>query len=288
MSIDEQEDKISLIDLLLVVAQNIKLLIFAPLVIGLLAFGITASLPNTFTSHADLTLGESAKAVESIMRSPVVLDVLLNQFPSSLGLTDASREEITKRFRFSTISASQKSSSVLTRLEVDGRDPEQARALANALIDAWLATTKPQPENKHELERKLKLDREALVTVSNLIARLEGETTKLIMPNMQFDLATPAVQLLKLRNGYVDEIAAIGLQLRGTTHDVVLSPPTLPTQQVKNKTDLIPILVGMGSGFALLLWVFMRKAWENAAQDPMAFEKQGRLKAALDFRRVKT
>lgn len=94
MDQNEQEDEISLLDLLLIVAQNIKLLIFGPLAIGLLAFGLTTFLPNTFTSHADLTLGESAKAVESTMRSPVVLDVLLNRFPSSLGVTDAGREEI--------------------------------------------------------------------------------------------------------------------------------------------------------------------------------------------------
>lgn len=195
---------------------------------------------------------------------------------------------VAKKFRFSTVRASQKSGSVLTRLEVDGTDAEQARALSNALIDAWLATTKPQPGNKQELERKLKLDQEALMTVSVLISRFAGETTKLLMPNMQFDLATPAVQLLKLRNGYVDEIAAISLQLRGSTHDVVLSPPTLPTEHAPKKRRLTAILAAMGSGFALLLWAFMRQAWKNAAQDPIASEKQGRLRASLRFGRAMT
>lgn len=204
-------------------------------------------------------------------------------FPGARGGADSGREELAKQFRFSVGSSSQKTGAVLTKVEVDGESPERAQALANALIDAWLATTKPQPASKMELERKLKLNQEALETVAHLIKRLTGETTKLIMPNVQFDLATPTVQLLQLRNGYVDAIASIELQLRGSTRDVVFSPPSLPTKPMSPKKSLIAVLAALGSGFALLLWVFMRQAWRNAAQDPDAAGKQARLRAAVGF-----
>jgi hypothetical protein len=287
MEIDTQQHEVSLLDLVVVVAENLKLLILGPVVVGLLALGIGYALPKSFASQAYLSLGESGKAVEAVMRSPAVLDVVLSQFPDSTGGgggADSGREELGTKFRFSTGSSSQKTGSVLTKLEVEGESPERARALANALIDAWLVTTKPQPESKRELERKLKLNQDALETVAQLIKRLTGETTRLIMPNVQFDLATPTVQLLQLRNGYVDAIASIELQLRGSTRDVVFSPPSAPTKPLNSKMSLIAVLAALGSGFALLLWVFMRQAWKNAAQNPDVAGKQATLRAAVGFR----
>ena len=56
MDIDEREDEISLLDLLLVVAENIKLLILGPLLVGLLALGGSYLLPQKFVSNAILAL----------------------------------------------------------------------------------------------------------------------------------------------------------------------------------------------------------------------------------------
>lgn len=281
---ENEENEVSLLDLLLVAAANLKLLILGPLLAGLLALGIGYALPQSFTSQAHLDLGELGTTAETMMRSPAVLDVVLAQFPSSQGLTDRSRQELSKKFRLNSGSSRQKTGAVLTKLEVDDESPQRAQALGNALIEAWLATTKPQPDDKLELERKLKLNQEALETVSQLLKRISGESPKLILPNVQFELATPTVQLLQLRNGYVDAIAAIKLQLRGKTHDVISSPPTLPTEPSKPKKALIAVMAALGTGFALLLWVFMHHSWSSAAQDPQTASKQARLRAAIGFK----
>lgn len=280
-----EENEISLFDLLLVVADNLKLLILGPLLVGLLALGIGYALPQSFTSQAHLKLNDSAKAVQAMMRSPAVLDVVLKQFPSPLGVTDRARDELAKKIRFGITSSSQKVGSGVIKLEVEDESPARAHDLANALIDAWLATTKPPPESKLELTRKLKLRQDALETVSQLLKRMAGETTTVIQPNVKYELGTQAVQLLQQRNGYVEAIAATELQLRGLTRDVVVSPPSLPTEATKPKKSLIAVLAALGSGFALLLWVFMRQAWQNAAQDPETLEKQVRLRAALGMHR---
>ena len=47
---DGGEDEISLLDLLLVVAENARLLIFGPLLAGLAALGIAFIIPPTFTA----------------------------------------------------------------------------------------------------------------------------------------------------------------------------------------------------------------------------------------------
>jgi len=68
------------------------------------------------------------------------------------------------------------------------------------------------------------------------------------------------------------------------SRDVVKQPPTLPTQPASRKKSLIAILAALGSGFVLLLFVFMRQAWKNAAADPEAALKQSQLKRALGFK----
>ena len=50
MEAELQEEEISLLDMLLVVAGEIKLLILGPLFVGLLALGVGYNLPQSFTS----------------------------------------------------------------------------------------------------------------------------------------------------------------------------------------------------------------------------------------------
>ena len=51
-----EEDEVSLLDLLLVVAQNLRLLILGPILVGSLALGVGYVLPQSFTSAAILAL----------------------------------------------------------------------------------------------------------------------------------------------------------------------------------------------------------------------------------------
>ena len=85
---------------------------------------------------------------------------------------------------------------------------------------------------------------------------------------------------------YFAEVLTILRSLKGLSRDEVLrQPPTLPTEATKPKKSLIAVLAALGSGFALLLWVFMRQAWKNAAQDPEMAKKQAQLRAALGIKR---
>ncbi len=281
MNEENEENEVSLYDLMLVVANNLKLLILGPLLVGLVALGVAYSLPRSYTSQTHLNLEDSAKAVEAVMRSPAVLDVVLKQFPSPMGVTDRARDEFATKFRFGTVSASQKANTSVTKLEMDDESPVRAQSMANALVDAWLATTKPQPESKLELMRKLKRNQDAVDTVSQLLKRMANETTQLLLPNVRYELGTQSAQLLQMKNDYEASISQIELDLRGKTRDVVVSPPSLPTDATKPQKSLIVVLSVIGSGVVLLLWVFMRQGWMNAAQDPEAIKKQARLRAAL-------
>ena len=283
---DGENDGLGLLDLLVLVAENIRLLVLGPVVVGLLVWLGMGFLTVKFTSQAYLNLSpDTVKAVEAVMRSPTVLDPVLAKFPSQFGVTERGRDELSKKFRFVAAVSGQKSGATISKLEVDSESAERAHALSNALIDSWLTSTRPAPGYRQELERKQKLNQAALDAVSQLIARLTSETAKLIMPNVQYDLATATAQLFQLRNGYVDANAAIDLTLRGTTRDVVFSAPTLPSEAGDPKKWPVAVLAALVIGFLLLLWIFARRAWISANLNPKSSERQALLRIAAAFKR---
>ena len=74
----EEENETSLLDLLVLVAENLKLLILGPVVVGLVALGIGYALPQSFTSQAILAPPiEIQVQAAAIMISPLVLDSVI-------------------------------------------------------------------------------------------------------------------------------------------------------------------------------------------------------------------
>jgi uncharacterized protein involved in exopolysaccharide biosynthesis len=282
MDVEVQDDEVSVLDLLLVVADNLKLLAIGPLVAGLLALGIAFALPQTYTSVAYLKSGDGGKPIEAAMKTPKVLVDATSKWRPGNPIVIGSAEEtkLLNKIRFKP-ALNQKTGAVLAEMEVDDESPQGAQALANALIVAWLESTKPQAQTKLEIERRLKLSRDALESVTKIIDRQTKESAAAVLPNLQYDVAASFVSLLQLRNGYVDSIAKLELELNGASNDIVFSSPTLPAEPASNKKALITVLSAVGTGFALLLFVFMRQAWRNAAQDPESAPKVTRLRAVL-------
>ena len=87
----------------------------------------------------------------------------------------------------------------------------------------------------------------------------------------------------ELQARYLSEVLSTSRSLKGLSRDIVMQPPTLPTEHVSTKKGLFATLSALAAGFALLLWVFMRQAWRNAVLDPQAAPKLARLRAALGW-----
>lgn len=189
MEMEVVEREVSLLDLLAVVAENLKLLILGTVVVGLLALGIGYALPQSFTSRAILAWPTSTPTqAAAIIVSPLVLNPVIESLNLSGGRPiQVARTELAKQIK----AAAGKDG--LLRLDVTANTPLEAQALAKQL-------------------------------------------------------------------------------------------PTLPTEPAAPKKSLIAVLAALGSGFVLLLWMFMRQAWKNAAQDPEAAEKQARSRAAMGFK----
>lgn len=286
---DIEENEVSLLDLLLVVAENLKLLILGPIVVGLLALAIGYTLPQSFTSQAILALPTPtptlvpmptpAQAAE-MMISPLVLDSVIVSMNLVAGRTIAgSRSKLANQIKAAV------GKDGLLRLDVTASTSLEAQTIANTVIDTWLKSTAPRAQDQADLEKRLTYAKASLASVSRILDRLAaGGASTLNKPLTLGDAGASIMAVGDLQARYLAEVLAISRALQGLSRDVVLQAPTLPTEPIAPKKRLIAVLAALSSAFALLLWVFMRQAWRKAALDPDAAEKQAKLLVAMGFK----
>uniref|UniRef100_UPI004047AAF5 GNVR domain-containing protein n=1 Tax=Yoonia sp. TaxID=2212373 RepID=UPI004047AAF5 len=76
------------------------------------------------------------------------------------------------------------------------------------------------------------------------------------------------------------EMAKLDESREGATIQVI-DAATAPELKSKPKKALIAVLATLATGFLLLLWVFVRQALKNAAQDTESAQKLAGIRAAL-------
>jgi len=190
---DVAEDEISLLDLLQVVVDNLRLLLLGPLVVGLAALGFSFTIAPTFTAKTQFlppqqqqsaaasmlaslgSLGSLAGAAGiknpsdqymAFMKSVSVQDALIDRFQLveryKAKLREDARKGLTARARI----ASGKDG--IISVEVDDHDPKVAADMANAHVDelrkllARLAVTEAQ-------QRRLFFEKQLAQTKDNLV-----------------------------------------------------------------------------------------------------------------------
>ena len=285
---DIEENEVSLLDLLLVVAENLKLLILGPIVVGLLALALGYALPQSFTSQSILALPmpvlgstptPTPTQAAAMMVSPLVLDPVIQSLSLSVGHTiESARAKLTSQIKAVV------GKDGLLRLDATANTPLEAQKIANAVIDTWLKSTMPSERDRADLEVRLIRAKVSLESVQRLLDRLTGDGSAVLNKPLTLGGAnTSIVAVGELQARYQADVLSIPRALQGLARDVVIQPPSLPTEPVAPKKSLIAVLAALGGGFALLLWIFMRQAWRNAALDPETAEKQSKLRGAIGF-----
>ena len=145
----EEENETSLLDLLVVVAENLKLLILGPFAAGLLALGIAFTLPQSYVSQAILALPTPTHAA-TMMVSSIVLDRVVE----SMKLSKGQPIQVASKTLANEIKATVGKDGLL-HLDVSAPSAIQAQAIANAVIDNWLINTVPSGDDRADLEKRL-------------------------------------------------------------------------------------------------------------------------------------
>jgi uncharacterized protein involved in exopolysaccharide biosynthesis len=242
----EQDDEISLLDLLQVVVDNLRLLVLGPLAVGVLALAVSFLVTPTFTAKtvflppqqqqsaaasmfASLgSLGGLAGAAAGLkspadqylayLKSVSLQDALVDR----LGLMERYKTQfkVDARARLNAVVRASSGKDGLIVLEADDEDPKFAADLANAHVEelrkllGTLAVTEAQ-QRRLFFEKQLKLAKDSL-TQADLALRAAGVSESVLKSNpasavaavagLRAQLTAQEVKLGAMR-GYLAETA---------------------------------------------------------------------------------
>ena len=274
------QDEVGLLDILLTLAENAKLLIVGPLFVGLCALGIGYMLPQTFESIAVL---QAEQATASLLTTAAVLDPVATK----LGLAkDASAEEARSGLRQS-IKASVGRNDKLLTLTVSGSTPQLAQAKANAVLEQVYVQSRPKGTARARLETQLAEAQARLKNAQNAATS--------VLKRLESSSITSASGADSTRNnGYAEllgaaaaaqtQISALESTLEGLSEAQLVQAPTLPEKASQPKKAVLAIGGTLATGLLLILFIFMRQALRNTAADAEAAGKLVRIRRALGLK----
>ena len=271
-----QQEEIDLLDILVTLAENIKLLILGPLFVGICALGIAYIVPQTFESIAVL---KAEQATASLMTTASVLDPVA----ADLGLTKVDSAEEARKLLREQIKVSVGRNDKLLTLTVSAPAPQQAQAIANAVLQQTYVQSRPKGSDLTRLEIQLKdakaRTKSAEDAAGALLKRMESNGAA-----GSTESARGYAELLNVAAAAQNQVAALQAQLEGLTDAQLIQAPTLPEKASKPKKGLIAIGATLAAGLALMLFVFVRQAVRGAAKDADAASKMARIRRALALR----
>jgi capsular polysaccharide biosynthesis protein len=164
------EDEISLLDILVTLAESWKLLVFGPLIAGVLAGGLSFLGPKPFESVAIVRMTEEEVA---LLHAAPVLDPLIEKFgllAEADGIVDDARQDLKKHLTF-TVDKKTKLATVTAK----GRSPESAQALGQAAMDILLIELQPKGKDKEAIAQEIAINNQLIADGVYLIDRQSGK-----------------------------------------------------------------------------------------------------------------
>jgi uncharacterized protein involved in exopolysaccharide biosynthesis len=244
-----------------VILANLKLLLLGPAIAGLVAFGIASVLPKSYTSVVYLSFDEAAARIaDARMRSTHVLDKVLAGFNAPQATLEARRRYIEENRRIVVAAGDTQKTSKLFRMEYSNGDPVVAQKVNSLLIEAWLESTKPQPDGRAVIEAEIERVDAQAKSISRMIERLEKDSPSLVaQQSLQGELATPILNLIAKRDENLSNLITLRNSLNGISRDVIFGAPDLPEEPSWPRRGMITVLAVTVTALLLLLFVIVRR-----------------------------
>lgn len=270
-----ENDEIDLLELLVVVAENIKLLILGPLIIGALALGIAYQISPTYESVSVLQTGKiKPHLISGLVQSADILENVARELVIEQEVSPAQRvRNMQKRV---VVSVGRQDNFVT--ITAKASTPDQAYQLNQTILQHVYLLTRPMGADAKNIQEQIKILQENLGSGT----LLEKVTSKLLESRQFSDRA--ARLYFEVRNTNLQrtiDIANLKDQLEGLGKDNLIQNPTMPDVPIKSQKGLIAVVAALVAGMVFLIFVFARHAFRNACKNPEWEDVLSRLRAAL-------
>lgn len=270
--------EVGLLDVLVTLAENVKLLVIGSLLVGVCALGVSFMLPQTFQSVAVL---QAEQPTASLMVTAAVLDPVI----VSLGLAqDGTVEEARSKLRELIKTAVGRNDKMLT-LTVSARTAQQSQAIATAVLQQTFQESRPKGTMRMRLETQLTEAKSRLDNAQDaskgVLKRLESSGAGV---NGGVELARGYAELLNAAGAAQNQISALEALLEGVSSAQMVQAPTLPQKASQPKKGAIAIGATLAAGLALLLFIFTRQVLRNTTVNETSAAKLLRIRKSLGLR----
>lgn len=262
----------TLIDLLQVIVDNLRLLVIGPIVAGLVAFTAASLWPKTYESTAIL---QAEQITASLIHSAAVLDPIAK----SLGYSPAMEVDDARLKLKEQIQARFNAKDKLVTLTAKAHTPQAAQALNMNVLKQVYAQSKPRDSEKARLEKQLEQaqDREKEASQS---AQLLGKKLESTGTSGASEVAQGYAQMMRVVQESQAAQSTIEQQLNGLDASVLVQEATLPTKHSEPKRGFSTVLAVQAAGFLLLIWVLIRNSIKNSKRNINSAQKLENLKAS--------
>jgi len=308
----EDEDEISLLDLLIVLAKHKKKIILVPLLVAIITGGISLLIPNIYTATTKFFPPQGGQSAGSALMSQIggQLGGLAGIAGGALGVKNPAdmyiaylqsrpveerliaKFKLQEKWEYERMADTRKHLDTVARIssgkdgvitvEVDDEDPSVAAEMANYYLSelkgilASNAVTEAA-QRRQFFEKELKPARDKLTDAQINLDRTPASSLRYLdaMREMKYREALWEVLVRQYESARLDEAKdAVFIQ--------VVETATAPDRKSKPKRALMVILAGLATGFMMVLWAFIKEASEKAKADP---EKAARLSAMRKYLR---
>ena len=147
---------------------------------------------------------------------------------------------------------------------------------------------RPRGSNKTRLEVQLVGAKQRLEEAQRTSVGLLGVLERVLKSDAALkstgsDVSKSYTDLLAVLAGMQAQVVSLELQLEGMSDEQLLQAPSLPEKPVSQKKAMIATIAALATGFALLLFVFIRQGLRTAGADPESAAKLAAIRRALGF-----
>lgn len=272
-------EEMGVLDFLVLTAENWKLIFGGSTFAGLLAFTVGLALPQTFVSTAMLAAPQvqvsgAELVLASLMNSASVVDPVIKQLKlKGEDPIDIAREKLRDNLKIAVGKGDK-----LVTLTASAESPEQAVALAEAVLNQTYIESKPKEVNLSRIMAQInaaKASEKKAQDATVILAKKLGDAGS-------GESALGFAELLAASARAQDLIVQLEDKLQGVSAANLVQSPVLPQKSVKPKKMLIALGAFVATFFLLLIYVVSRHLLVNLGDAPTA-EKIARMRRAFRF-----
>lgn len=306
---EEDNDEISLLDLLLVLAKNKGMILFASFVAGLLALVYALSLDNIYTSTTKILPPQQSQSSASAMLSQLgglagLAGGSLGKNPNDMYLAMmkshrvlaaiAKRYELQTKYETKTFEEAVKALGAVVvitsgkdgiiSVEIEDTDPQLAADMANAFVEELnnllqqFALTEAS-QKRAFFEQQMRQAKDLLTNAEVRLDRTPNTSLQYLdaLRNIKYHEAIWEILAKQFEAAKLDEAKDFPL--------IQVLDKALPSEKKsKPKRSLIVILAVLVAFFCAVIWAFIRESMLRARENPEQAERWQVLRDALKFR----